>query len=667
VEALPPHYRPDIDGLRAIAILVVVAYHAFPGRITGGFVGVDIFFVISGYLITDIIFSEILANKFSIAGFYARRVRRIFPALIATILVTFAAGCFILPPKDLQSLGSNIAGSAVFLQNIVLLGQVGYFDIAADKKPLLHFWSLGIEEQYYIAWPAMLLMVRRWGLNVITATCVLIVASFWLGIVVLKKNVDLAFYLPFTRAWELLVGSVVAIWMRRAQAYPISRMIAARLASANLRIEHALQDLVWNPEVAPRGNLTQDTLAIAAIATIVFAVLRFNATTPFPGAPALLPVVAAAILILTPQAWINRLFLAASPMVFVGLISYPLYLWHFPLMAYARIVLVDGVPWPVMVAVVAASFVLAWLTYRLIERPFRFGKAHRRAKMAALLIGMVFVGLLGLLAYQTQGLPGRIPQRIRGFMLTGEETSVHWRRGSCLLLPDQGAENFTPDCAGDGSRPLLFAWGDSYAAALAPGLMHFARERGFGVAQYTASACPPLIDFTFAERPFCKSINDHVLQRIKELRPDVVILHSTWSYGATEMDKGLRETVPRLRALNIKKIVLLGPVSTWKGSGLAANVLDYYYEHGSLALIPERTTYRSNDEWTRALEAFLEVRARELGIDYISARAVMCNQDGCLARIGDNGSELTAYDSGHMTLPGSVFMAGSIIDRLLKP
>jgi hypothetical protein len=352
-------------------------------------------------------------------------------------------------------------------------------------------------------------------------------------------------------------------------------------------------------------------------------------------------------------------------MVFVGLISYPLYLWHYPLMAYARILWADTVPGGVMVLVVIASGVLAWLTYQYIERPIRYAKSRSHAKIAALVAGMAAIGAVGLIADKTDGLPMRIPRAIRGFMLTGAETSVNWRSGKCLMLPEQSAADFSSECSGDGRHPLLLVWGDSYGAALYPGLKHFSDVKGFGVAEYTASACPPMIGYVNGERRFCKPINDFVIKRITDLKPEVVILHSTWSYSANDLNAGLQETVQQLRELKIKKIVLLGPVATWKGDGLSANVLDYFYEGGSHSLLPARTNYRSNEEWTRPVEELLQKRAQELDIAYISARKIMCNDEGCLARIGDNGSDLTAFDGGHLTLPGSIFVARAILDQLL--
>jgi peptidoglycan/LPS O-acetylase OafA/YrhL len=632
--ATPLRYREDIDGLRAVAVLPVLLYHAFPKLVPGGFIGVDIFFVISGFLITGIIHQQMLAGSFSIADFYARRIRRIFPALVTVVLVTFVIGWYALPPRDLKSLGTNIAGGAVFVQNFVLLGQVSYFDLAADKKPLLHLWSLGIEEQYYIVWPLLLLLISRWRLPILAVAAALAVASFVACIIVQARAPEYAFYLPLTRAWELLVGSGLALWLNGKTVAP------AELAGTRFR---AFREIV----------------GLCALLAILVALWRFSPRTPFPSYSTLVPVLAAAALIATSNTLVHRYVLSNHGVVFVGLISYPLYLWHYPLMAYARIHFADAVPVPVMLGILLASVLLAWLTYQFIERPIRFGKQHGAYKIGALLSGMVALGAVGLVAEETNGLPMRIPESLRGFMLDGSETAQYWRADKCLLTPDQSASHFSPECAGSGRHPLVVVWGDSYAASLYPGLAHFGAQRGFDVAEYTASACPPLKGFVHTERRFCKGANDFVLQRLAELKPEAVIFYSTWSYGADDLRTGLEATVAQLKALNIPKIVLLGPPATWLGEGLPANVLDYYFQHH--ALLPARTKYRSNDAWTQGLDRFLEEQAKSLGINYVSARRIMCNDDGCLARIGPNGADLTAYDSGHFTHAASIMLAEQIL------
>jgi hypothetical protein len=247
-------------------------------------------------------------------------------------------------------------------------------------------------------------------------------------------------------------------------------------------------------------------------------------------------------------------------------------------------------------------------------------------------------------------------------MLSGSETTMHWRRGRCLLLL-QPASEFGAECAGEGRHPLVLIWGDSYGAALYPGLLHFSRERGYDVAEYTASACPPLIGYTLPERPFCSSINDDVVARIGRLRPDVVILDSTWGHAEQILRDDLPRTVSQLKALNVPKIVLMGPPPGWQGAGLPATVLNYYKETG--AVLPARTFYHSTDAWTRERDALLQQLSRELGIDYISVRNVFCNDAGCLTRIGPNDSELTAFDPGHLTVPGAIFLTARTIDSIL--
>ncbi|MGJ5094586.1 acyltransferase family protein [Bradyrhizobium oligotrophicum] len=635
--ATPLGYRADIDGLRAIAVLPVLLYHAFPAAVPGGFYGVDIFFVISGYLITGIIHKQMLSNRFSIAAFYARRIRRIFPALITVVLVTFLIAWFFLPPRELKSLGTNIAGGAVFIQNFVLLGQVGYFDLAADKKPLLHLWSLAIEEQYYIVWPLLLMLIGSWRRRSLAITVALAAASFVACLIVQPRAPEYAFYLPVTRAWELLVGSGLALWVngRSAEAGP--------------------RPLIDVP-------LVRELVALAAMLAIVFAFWRYGRLTPHPGVHTLLPVLGAAALIATSGTLVHRYVLASAPAVFVGLISYPLYLWHYPLMAYARIQFIDAVPVWVMLAIIVASMVLAWATYRFIERPIRFGRRLVPLKVGGLVGGMVALGIVGVVADRTNGLPSRIPAELRGFMLDGSETARFWRSDKCLLKPDQSASEFSPECAGTGRHPLILVWGDSYAASLYPGLAHFGAERGFEVAEYTASACPPLLGFVHPERRFCKGANDFVIQKVAELKPDLVLFYSTWSYGADDLRNGLDRTVAALKELNVPRIVLLGPPATWLGESLPANILDYYFRTHSL--LPARTKFRSNDNWTRALDEFLQAQAQRVGIQYISARRMMCNDDGCLARIGADGSDLTAYDSGHLTYPGSLFIARQALEVL---
>lgn len=630
-----PHvhgYRPDIDGMRAVAVVAVLAYHAFPRLVPGGFAGVDIFFVISGYLITGIIQHEIREKRFSFANFYARRILRIFPALIVVVLATFMFGWFALPVGAMEALGENIKGAAAFIENFVLHEQiVGYFDPGAERLPLLHLWSLGIEEQYYIIWPVTLWLISRWQQQTTVIVGALAVGSLLICVLTPPLESAWAFYSPTTRGWELLAGALPALWPRRASS-------------------------VASPQF-------HTALAFAGVAGIAVGFWVLSSRSPWPGFLTLVPVLSSMVLIATPGTLIHRRILSARPMILIGLISYPLYLWHFPLIVFARLNAGGAVTALPMCGLLALSFLLAWLTYRFVEQPVRFGKSAMGLRIAPLLAAMIGTWLIGIVTVDTRGLPVRFPPAIRDFMLSGSETWQYWRRGSCLLLL-QPASDFASDCAGKGSHPLLLIWGDSYGAALYPGLLHFTAERGYDVAQYTASACPPLIGYVLAERPFCKSINDDVVRRIGELHPDVVILYATWGHAEPTLRDDLPRTVTSLKAANVARIVLMGPPPSWQGAGLSQNVLDFYRQTASV--LPARTFYRSDDEWTRGRDALLGSLSHELGIHYISVRNVFCNDDGCLTRIGQNQSELTAFDPGHLTVPGSIFLVGHTLDEMLN-
>ena len=368
-------YRPDIDGLRAFAVLSVVLYHAFPQMFRGGYVGVDIFFVISGFLISSILFAEMTEHRFSFTIFYGRRIRRIFPALAVCLAAVLAYGFVSLTPSELAQLGKHVFFGAGFLSNIVLWSESGYFDSAATYKPLLHLWSLGIEEQFYILWPALLWVVFRLKAKVGRLLAVLFLASFTVNIALSITDIAADFYLPVSRFWELLAGAGLA-WLRQ---------------------------IVLSPNV-------RSWISFAGLAALLTSVALFTAEMRFPGWLALLPVAGAGAIILAgPEAAVNRVVFSNRAVVFVGLISYPLYLWHWPLISYAYVIRLGKAPTPLMAAaLVAASFLLAWATYRFIEYPVRFGAhRHRRTQIVAACVAVLGAG--GLAVWTKNGFPDRFP------------------------------------------------------------------------------------------------------------------------------------------------------------------------------------------------------------------------------------------------------------------
>lgn len=367
-------YRRDIDGLRAIAVIAVVLYHAFPSLLQGGFIGVDIFFVISGFLISSILIRELQSGSFSIAKFYARRVIRIFPALIVVLVTCMIFGWFALLGDEYKSLAKHTLAGAGFVSNLVFWSETSYFDVASEAKPLLHLWSLGVEEQFYLLWPLLLLLFTRARTHLPLAICAVIVMSFGLNLFQASHNPTADFYSPLTRVWELSAGALLA-------CKPNHWKLSIKLANA---------------------------LSILGAALIAFGFATITSSAVFPGALALVPVTGAALLIAAgPQGVINRLILSNSMMVAIGLISFPLYLWHWPLLSFPRIIESATPSTGIRVTAVLLALVLSWLTYKFIETPIRTGAISRAKSIKALSFSMLAVAVAATFVFAKDGLPER--------------------------------------------------------------------------------------------------------------------------------------------------------------------------------------------------------------------------------------------------------------------
>lgn len=366
-----PAYRADIDGLRALAVLLVLIFHAFPRTLPGGFIGVDIFFVVSGYLISSIVFGNLENNSFSLVEFYARRIRRIFPALAIALATGMALAWFILLVDEQRQLGLHVAAGAGFVANLVLWSEAGYFDSDAAAKPFLHLWSLGIEEQFYIFWPLLLALVWKRKYSFLTVTVVIAIASFAANVLTIQADPVAAFYSPWTRFWELMTGGILAYL---ALHWPRAWRINANWQSAS------------------------------GLLMIAIALALLNKNAAFPGWWALLPTIGTCLIIAAGSgAWLNRKLLSSRLMVGIGLISYPLYLWHWLLLSFAWIVRGKMPATEVRWAMLIASFVLAYLTYHFVEKRIR---SAGNAAAIALLGVVAALGLLGLVTYS-----GLIPPR----------------------------------------------------------------------------------------------------------------------------------------------------------------------------------------------------------------------------------------------------------------
>jgi peptidoglycan/LPS O-acetylase OafA/YrhL len=483
-----PDYRPDVDGLRAIAVLAVVGFHAFPEFLPGGFVGVDVFFVVSGFLISSLILGSLADGRFSFGQFYARRIKRLFPALLLVLAASLAVGWFALLPEEYRELGKHIAAGAGFLSNIVLWREAGYFDELAVLKPLLHLWSLGIEEQFYLAWPLLLWLGWKRPSLLLPLVLAAAGASFAVNLATAGSNAVGAFYSPLSRFFELLAGSALAV-------------------------------LVLQGRIGTRGR---DACAVIGLVCIAAALLLIDKDSVFPGWWALLPVLGTCLVIAAgAEAGLNRAILARPALVWIGLISYPLYLWHWPLLSFGRIIEREELPVALRIALVLASGVLAWATYVLVEKPVRFGP-NARAKVAVLCALMVAIGLGGYATYRAEGLPSRaIGDSAREIM--AQAAWPYWTDPACSKR--YGVE----PCLANSERPRYMILGDSHANHLYPGLA--LADPAFEVVQ--AGSCPPLEGVRLRvlknqDKHPCAALdalalNKQILQRHPEIRTVFVV------------------------------------------------------------------------------------------------------------------------------------------------
>ncbi len=458
---IKPKYRPDIDGLRAVAILVVVLYHAFPRWMPGGFIGVDVFFVISGFLISTILFSSLERERFSIGEFYVRRVQRIFPSLIVVLLATLAFGWFVLLAEEYKQLGKHTAAGVGFVQNFILFSESGYFDNAAGTKPLLHLWSIAVEEQFYIFWPLLLAFVwnREWSFLKITAGIGVI--SFIANIYLTQNIPAAAFYLPISRFWELMVGGILAY------------------------------TILHRPELIDRHKNWQALLGFALIAIALF---LLNKGRDFPGFWALLPTLGTALIISAGQnAWLNQKLLANRLMVGIGLISYPLYLWHWPLLSFAQI-LESGTPSrEIRIAAVVLAFFLGWITYRFVEMPIRFGR-NKSLKVSLLIVAMIFIGLLGYKIHSMDGVPSR--ESLKSFTQISEGSSKNLNPILCTqfgLQDNQTEKGLNCSYSSTGAQRTVAVFGDSHAAAAFVGIAENLKASSINTLLLSGAGCPYLL------------------------------------------------------------------------------------------------------------------------------------------------------------------------------
>jgi peptidoglycan/LPS O-acetylase OafA/YrhL len=543
-------YRAEIDGLRAVAVLLVIGFHAKVGFVPqstaqwigkhisnsvafallqgppGGFIGVDIFFVISGFLISGILIREQATHTFSIVKFYERRVRRIFPALMGILIFVCVVGYFAFTPPELVNLAKSALSATFSAANIYFWKNSGYFEALSASKPLLHTWSLAVEEQFYLFFPLFLLLLHRFVRKYLKAVIVLLaIASFVASVIGTYMNPTGAFYLPQYRAWELLTGTVLALDIIRP----------------------------------PSSKLSRNLIAFAGLGLILFAAIRYTDSVRFPGAHALVPCLGAACIIVadtTGHSLVGRL-LSKKPIVFIGLISYSLYLWHWPLLLIDRYEYFPGIhlakPWLLLVMLIAAT-----LSWRFVEQPFRVGplRLPRPQLFATSAATVVLISAACIWAIASHGFPSRLTEEEVGlayYPQTGP-TTAQWGNG---CFASATLASIYPSCLAESpNRPNYLLFGDSHAAHLWYGLSTI--FPGVHFMEATASNCKPLLSTVRnSQDAFCRKLVDTVLHEfLPNHRVEAVILSDAW----TGTDVGpLGETVAYLHSINVR-VYVVGPI-----------------------------------------------------------------------------------------------------------
>lgn len=637
---LTTNYRADIDCLRGMAVIFVAAFHFGVHRLPGGFIGVDIFFVISGFLITRIIYAESLAGDFSFVRFYERRVRRIVPALYAVVAVAAVVSLFLLLPDEYLRFSQSALSVVTFSSNVLLWRESGYFAPASHGEPLLHTWSLAVEEQFYLVFPLVIYALTRYGRRReffwIAALCL---ASLGLSVWGARSFPEATFYLAPTRAWEFLLGSLLAL-----------------------------------PGIpAPHGQFQRIAAVVTGLALTVTPAVLFDNSTPFPGENALVPCVGAALVTWGGAGTEGRDY--RNPLVrllaFFGLISYSLYLWHRPVAVFYRRmqgISADYVQFTKYdkVALFAVSIALACASYRFIEQPIRLRTITRtrRSLFAGAAVASLVLLVIGTMGIVFDGFPGRVDPRIAAIAnFSNYRVTELYESNRCFLSPRQTFSDLNADCMRiePGGKNLL-VWGDSAAAHYIHGFRTLAPQ-GLKISHASYSACFPLYDFDRPNRPHCRAFNDGVRSFIENSRPDAVLLSAVWNVGIEELGAAailerLRDTVTRLAGQQIQ-VILLGPPIRY------IDRLPYILSHYATTDLERFDSQKFIDPTVAETDALLRREFGSLhGVRYISVLESICERKSCPAVL--DGYIPMQWDMHHLTAEGSILAAKKLMPELVR-
>lgn len=660
-----PKYRPDIDGLRAIAVLSVVAFHAFPSWVKGGFIGVDVFFVISGYLISTIIFENLDKGTFSFKEFYSRRIRRIFPALLLVLAVSYVLGWFTLLADEYKQLGKHIAGGAGFVSNVLLWKESGYFDNAAETKPLLHLWSLGVEEQFYIVYPLLIWFAWKRQFNLLTVTTTLAIISMYLNLKGIKHDAVATFYSPQTRFWELMCGSSLAwVTLYKKEAFD----------GLKVALDKWLSIVIYREPRKFDGTALANFAAFMGFLLLAYGFFRINKGLSFPGKWALVPVLGSILIIAAgQQAWVNRKILSNRVAVWFGLISFPLYLWHWVLLSFARIVESETPTRNIRIVCILLSICFAWVTYKFVEYPIRIGNS-RKLKTIILSALLIIIGLIGMRTYYEEGYEFR--DSIKGFVNNKNElVRTPAINDECLAYTGYKSPLF-PYCkfTNVGALETVAVIGDSHAHVAYPGIADFLKGKGINTVLLANSGCPPFLNEPIGgdNAESQKACDDRIKQLLdvvknkKDIKKvflftrgptyitgtepstgDKVLIENTVSY--LNYGNGLQRTIDELNKAE-KSVFYITENPELSYSAESCIVRPYRISARDCRPVKNNVLSRQKN--------YLEVVSTLRNVTLINSINAFCPDDKCLTH---HDGKLLYADDDHLSVAGSNFQVEKLI------
>jgi peptidoglycan/LPS O-acetylase OafA/YrhL len=642
-------YRPEVDGLRAVAIIPAVFYHAGFGV---AFAAVDIFFVVSGYLITTIIQTDLVENKFSLVYFYERRVRRILPAMFFVMLVCLPFAWIWLMPADFRHFSKSVVGVSTFTSNLVFLSENGYFEPEVSLKPLMAMWSLAVEEQYYIIFPMLLMLIWSFAKRmVVPSLIILFFLSLGYAEWAAHNDPTAAYYILQTRGWELLVGAFAAVYLLGRSEKPVA-------------------------------NGIDQTLSLIGLILMFYSFLFFDPEMTWPGLYALVPTGGTVLVILfATKGTLAQRLLSNRALVSVGLISYSVYLWHQPIFAFYRHATLGETNTPVYMLLILVSYLLAIVSYRYIETPFRnrhgiFSRKVVFTMALAAIVSFVAIGTYApvlankyaLTAEQTEFQDFFNNVRPQMIYMEREGINQHWRNDCNFYdfdeyrygrTTDIPIDAISPDCVQrDPSKAhSVFLWGDSHAQMLRYGLENNIPS-DWQILQIGTSGCAPGFGDSDSAINFCERSNWSAWKLAREVRPDVVII----GQRATHDFQLMSDMADQLLSAGVGRVIFTGPAPHWKFN-LPAIITKRLFDD-----TPKYTRLGLKEDFIELDVQLAEDSSGQSLFEYVSLIDYFCNDDGCMTYVGDDRMQgITTWDYGHLTLPASdIFVKEVLMGRLVS-